>query len=80
MMKAVTLILSIILIFISCNKHKIEKYEHTRVLKLYPNERFLNITWKQNNLWVIVEDTVKNEIYAREKSVGLIQRKIIIKR
>lgn len=51
----------------------------TETIKLEPQEKFINITWKQDNLWVIVQDTITGTYYAREKSsFGVLQGKVII--
>lgn len=66
----------------SCtDNQRARKYGGTETINLEPNEKFINITWKQNNLWIIVQDTVSGNYYAREKSsFGVLEGKIIIKR
>ena len=45
------------------------------------HEKFINITWKQDNLWIIVQDTVSGVIYAKEKSsFGVLQGKVVIQK
>lgn len=47
---------------------------------LQDNEQFVNITWKQDNLWLIVQDTSTGEFYARESSsFGLMEGRVVIK-
>lgn len=41
----------------------------------------MNVTWRQDNLWIIVQDTVTGNYYAREKSsFGVLQGKVIIQK
>jgi hypothetical protein len=74
-------ILLIGLLFISCtDNQKARKFGGTEQIKLNPNEKFINITWKNDDLWVIVQDTVSGDYYAREKSsFGIWEGKIIVK-
>lgn len=52
----------------------------TQEVKLGPNEKFVNVTWRNNILWVIVQDTTTGIFYAKERSsFGLIQGQVIIK-
>jgi hypothetical protein len=46
---------------------------------LNPTEEFINITWKQDNIWIIVKDKNTGKFYAREKSsYGLMEGTIVI--
>lgn len=68
------------LVLISCtDNHRARSYGGTETIKLKPNEKFINITWKETSLWIITEDTLTNTIYCREKSsFGLMEGQIII--
>ena len=49
-------------------------------LELKPNEKLINITWKESQMWVLTEDTVTHYKYFREKSSwGIWQGEVIIK-
>lgn len=65
----------------SCtDNQRARNFGGTETVKLEPNEKLINITWKQDNLWIVVQDTVTNTFYAREKSsFGIVQGKVIIK-
>lgn len=69
-----------LLILTSCtDNQRARSWGGTETIKLEPQEKFINITWKQDNLWVIVQDTVTGTIYAKEKSsFGVMQGKVII--
>lgn len=66
----------------SCtNNQRARSFGGTETIKIEPQEKFINITWKQNNLWVIVQDTITGTIYAKEKSsFGVMQGKVIIQK
>ena len=69
-----------LLALVSCtDNQRARSFGGTETVKLEPNEKFINITWKQDNLWIIVQDTVTGTIYAKEKSsFGVMQGKVII--
>lgn len=80
MKKIVMIILVTLMIAIGCtDNQRARNYGGTETVKLMPNEEFVNISWKQDNLWVIVRNTETGQVYAREKSsYGVMQGKIII--
>ena len=66
----------------SCsNNQRARSFGGTETIKIEPQEKFINITWKQDDLWVIVQDTITGTIYAKEKSsFGVMQGKVIIQK
>jgi len=66
--------------FTSCtDNQRARSFGGTEKVKLLPNEEFINITWKQDNLWIIVKDKNTGKFYAREKSsFGVMQGKVVI--
>ena len=64
----------------SCTDNQIARsFGGTETIKLEPNEEFINITWKQDNLCIIVKDKNTGKFYAREKSsFGVMQGKVVI--
>lgn len=76
----ITLILGLFLISCTDNQ-RAKSFGGTETIQLKENEEFVNITWKQDNLWVIVKNTSTNEFYAREKSsFGMLEGKVVIKK
>lgn len=73
-------LLFIVIILASCTENRMARnYGGTSSFTLEPNEKFINITWKGDDLWIIVQDTVSGIYYAKEKSsYGLMEGKIII--
>lgn len=74
------LFIAIITLLASCTKNqRARTFGGTETINLLPNEEFINITWKESDLWIIVKDTTTGIFYAREKSsFGVMQGKIII--
>lgn len=69
MKKFLTLAVILTVVFSSCtDNQRARNFGGTETIKLESREKFINITWKQDNLWIIVQDTVSGVIYAKEKS------------
>ena len=81
-MRKLTMVAISLLALASCTDNQIARsFGGTETIKIEPQEKFINITWKQDNLWVIVQDTITGTIYAKEKSsFGVMQGKVIIQK
>ena len=81
-MRKLTMVAINLLALVSCtDNQRARSFGGTETVKLGPNEKFINITWKQDNLWLIVQDTVTGNYYAREKSnFGVLQGKVVIEK
>jgi len=77
-----TMVAITLLAITSCtDNHMARRFGGTETIKLEPQEKFINITWKQDNIWVVVQDTITGVIYAREKSsFGILNGKVIIEK
>lgn len=77
-----TIIFITLLSLISCTSNiRARNFGGTETIHLEPQEKFINITWKENDLWVIVQDTITGTFYAKEESsYGLMEGKVIIKK
>ena len=66
----------------SCtDNQRARSFGGTETIIIEPQEKFINITWKQDDLWIIVQDTITGTYYAREKSsFGVMQGKVIIQK
>lgn len=79
-MRKISMVAITLLTLASCtDNQRARSFGGTETIKIEPQEKFINITWKQDNLWIIVQDTVTGTIYAKEKSsFGVMQGKVII--
>jgi len=74
-------LLLLVLISSCTDNQRARKWGGTEEVTLQPNEMFINITWKNDDLWVITRDTLTGIYYAREKSsFGVMQGTIVIKK
>ena len=64
----------------SCTENqRARNFGGNETINLQPNEEFVNITWKQDDIWIVVKDKNTGKFYAREKSsFGMMEGKIII--
>jgi hypothetical protein len=81
-MRKLTMVAITLLALVSCtDNQRARRFGGTETVKLEPNEKFVNIAWKNDDLWIIVQDTVTGNYYAREKSsFGIMQGKVIIQK
>lgn len=80
MKNLILLFLSVIILSSCTENQRVRNFGGTETITLEENEKFINATWKQDNLWIISEDTVTGIAYAREKSsYGIIEGKVVIK-
>lgn len=65
----ILIVLTICLLTLSCTDNQRAKtWGGKGVIQLKPNERLINLTWKNADLWLFVEDTVTHKMYLREDS------------
>jgi len=81
-MSKLTMVAITLLALASCtDNQRVRSFGGTETIKIEPQEKFINITWKQDNLWVIVQDTITGTIYAKQKSsFGVMRGKVIIQK
>lgn len=70
-------LLIFLLAFVACTKNEqARRYGGTITVNLLPGERFINIAWKGDDLWVVTEDTTSHTCFAVKKSsYGLVEGK-----
>ena len=78
------LLLSVFMLtaFLSCtDNQRARTFGGTENVKLQPNEKFVNIAWKGDDLWILVQDTTTGIYYAREKSsFGVMEGVVVIQK
>ena len=81
-MNKLTMVAITLLALASCtDNERARNFGGTETIKLEPSEKFMNLTWKQDDIWVIVQDTITGTFYAKEKSsFGIMQGKVIIEK
>lgn len=72
--------LAISSVFSSCTDNQMARnYGGTEEVTLQDNHELLNVTWKQDDMWIITKDTTTNICYAQEKSSwGLLEGTIVL--
>lgn len=83
-MKIIISTLAVILaasMFSSCTANtRAKNWGGKETIEIKPNERVVNLTWKNDQLWILTEDTVTHQLHFREKSAwGLIEGEINFK-
>ena len=82
MKKVLFLLLMLITIGLSsCTENsRARTFGGKQEIQLQPNERLVNMTWKEVDLWILTEDTITGVQYFRENSAwGLLEGQITIK-
>jgi hypothetical protein len=80
-MKKLSIIFVGIISLVSCTANeRARRWGGTEEVKLKPNEVVLNVTWKQDEMWICTRDTVTGVVYFREKSKwGVVEGTVILK-
>jgi len=82
MKKFLTLAVILTVLFISCtDNQRARRFGGTETIKIESQEKFINIAWKDDDLWVVLQDTITGIYYAKEKSsFGMMQGKVVIQK
>jgi hypothetical protein len=80
-MKKLMVILVTMVVMSSCTENsRARSFGGTETLSLKTNEVVLNVTWKENHMWICTQDTTDGVVYFREKSSwGVMEGTVIIK-
>jgi uncharacterized lipoprotein YehR (DUF1307 family) len=80
-MKKIFVIAIATLSLASCTENeRARRFGGVEEVELKPNEVVLNVTWKENEMWVCTKDTTTNTVYFREKSSwGVMEGTVILK-
>lgn len=77
----IMMVTGIVLLVASCtDNERARRFGGTEQVELKPNEIVLNVTWKENEMWICTKDTTTNTVYFREKSSwGVMEGTVILK-
>ncbi len=80
-MKKVLLGLVLAASLMSCTDNvRARHWGGTEKIELPPNHKFINATWKNNDLWIVSQDTLTGKVYFNEKSsLGVLEGTIEFK-
>ena len=80
-MKKLSLLVALISLATSCTENsRARKFGGSEEITLKPNEKLLNVTWKDSDMWILTQDTLTGKSYFREKSSwGIWEGEIILK-
>lgn len=80
-MKKLNVFLIVVVLFLSVSCQSVTRqFGGTTNIELEQGEEFINITWKDTNLWVLVEDHNEGHYVFKEYStMGILQGTVIIK-
>lgn len=80
-MKKLFVLLVGVIALTSCTENeRARRFGGTEEVSLKSNEIVLNVTWKQDEMWICTRDTVTGITYFREKSNwGVMEGTVILK-
>ena len=80
-MKKLLLVLLLGTLLLSCtDNNRARNFGGEETLFLPKNCKFINSTWKKNDLWIVVQDTTTKQYFMYEKSAyGILEGKIVFK-
>ncbi len=80
-MKRIFLAALVSIALVSCTENQRAKYwGGTEEINLNKNEIVLNVTWKENEMWICTKDTLTGITYFREKSnLGVMEGTVVFK-
>ena len=80
MKKLFVLALGIVALTSCTDNTRARRWGGTEEISLKHNEVVLNVTWKENQMWICTKDTLTNVTYFREKSSwGVMEGTVILK-
>jgi hypothetical protein len=79
-MKKLLFIIGLVSLTACTENERARRFGGTEEISLKPNEVVLNVTWKENEMWICTKDTTTNVVYFREKSSwGVMEGTVILK-
>ncbi len=76
--------MSILLLSNCTDNERVRAFGGTQTIDLSLNKKLIDVTWKQNDLWILTRDAVNGDIqeqysFKEKSSFGLIEGEMIIK-
>lgn len=70
--------------FTSCKNYRVKQIGGTMTIELPANQKFVNATWKDNNLWYIttemeITDKPKTHVFKEKSNNNIFEGKVIFK-
>lgn len=79
-MKRIVFFTTMLLIYSCTDNARAKRFGGSEEITLKPNEKLLNVTWKDSDMWILTQDTLTGKSYFREKSSwGIWEGEIVIK-
>jgi hypothetical protein len=85
-MKRIFILLAIISLvsFTSCKNTRVKKYGGKMTIELKANEKLVNVTWKDDNLWYLTvpmesTDIPKTSLFKEKSKRGILEGEITFK-
>lgn len=75
-----TLAILVLVVAMGCTENqRARQFGGTEKIDLKPNEILVNVTWKNDQMWILTQDTITHINYFREKSsYGIWEGEVII--
>jgi len=84
-MKKLFLLFVFVLTLVSCTKNqRAKQWGGTADVTVEPNHKVVNVTWKDNDLWILVKPMAPNDVpetymFYEKSSWGILNGKYVIK-
>lgn len=79
-MKRILLLLFLVLLLGCTENARVKHFGGKMKVTIPKNERLINITWKESQMWVLTQDTISNQFHFREhSSFGIWKGEVTIK-
>lgn len=83
-MKKLFVLFLLVTLFSCTDNTMVKKYGGKATMELKPNEKLINVTWKEAELWILTrpmteKDSVQTYTFREKSKMGIIQGEFTIK-